>query len=82
VLERRSWVPDAFDSYVQAVAERVSRQEVDETEHELQALLERNRVIHERRCINLNPATNDESEGGGGAGAGVGDARLAWLSGR
>jgi hypothetical protein len=58
VLERRSWVPEACDSYVQAVAARVSRQRMDETEHELQALIERNREIHERRCINLNPATN------------------------
>ncbi len=30
----------------------------DATEKELHALIARNREIHERRCINLNPATN------------------------
>lgn len=57
-LALRSWVPEAPEHYTQSLAQRFASQGVDETERELLALVEENRAIHERDCINLNPATN------------------------
>ncbi len=58
MLQRRPWVPEASEHYVQSLAERVARQEADEIERDLLAFVEENRAIHERDCVNLNPATN------------------------
>src|SRR5262245_59282347 len=58
LLQRRPWVPEAAESYVQSVAERIARLDADEIERDLLAFVEENRTIHERDCVNLNPATN------------------------
>jgi glycine hydroxymethyltransferase len=58
MLEFRSWVPSAPERYVQGLAERFAGQDADANEHELLALVDENRTIHERDCVNLNPATN------------------------
>lgn len=57
-LAPRAWVPEASERYVQAVASRVAGLEVDAVERELLAFVEENHAIHERDCVNLNPATN------------------------
>jgi glycine hydroxymethyltransferase len=58
MLQRRSWVPETSERYIQSLAERVAGQSADEIEHDLLALVAENRAIHERDCVNLNPATN------------------------
>ncbi len=58
MLQRRPWVPDASEQYIQSIAEGVARQDPVTTERQLEMLIAENRAIHERRCINLNPATN------------------------
>ncbi|HEY3145976.1 MAG TPA: serine hydroxymethyltransferase, partial [Dongiaceae bacterium] len=58
MLQRRPWVPEAAESYVQSLAERVAGQSADEIERDLLACVAENRTIHERNCVNLNPATN------------------------
>jgi glycine hydroxymethyltransferase len=58
MLQERPWVPKEAEQYVQNIARRIARQDVDTTEHELQALIRQNHSIHTRECINLNPATN------------------------
>ena len=57
-LAPRAWVPDASERFVQSVASRVAGLEVDAVERELLAYVEENHAIHERDCVNLNPATN------------------------
>ncbi|MGO4674066.1 serine hydroxymethyltransferase [Bosea sp. 2YAB26] len=57
-LGRRDWVPAASEDYVLTVAETVALQDLDATERSIQALTTENRAIHERDCVNLNPATN------------------------
>jgi glycine hydroxymethyltransferase len=58
MLQYRSWVPEASERYIQSIAARVSGQNLDAIDQELQKLIEENRAIHERQSINLNPATN------------------------
>jgi glycine hydroxymethyltransferase len=58
MLQRRSWVPETSERYIQSLAERVAGQSVDEIERDLLAYVAENRAIHERDCVNLNPATN------------------------
>lgn len=58
MLQRRPWVPEAPERYVQSLAERVAARGADEIERDLLAYVAENRAIHERDCINLNPATN------------------------
>ena len=57
-LELRSWVPEHAERYVQSLAARFAAQDADALERELMGLVEENRAIHERDCVNLNPATN------------------------
>jgi glycine hydroxymethyltransferase len=57
-LEFRPWVPRHAETYVQSLASRFAAQEADALERALLALAEENRTIHERDCVNLNPATN------------------------
>ncbi len=57
-LAPRPWVPEACEAYVQEIA-TVSAAAGDEAlAQRLDALIARNRAIHERDCFNLNPATN------------------------
>jgi glycine hydroxymethyltransferase len=58
MLQRRPWVPEAAETYVQSLAARVARRSADEIERDLLAYVAENRAIHERDCVNLNPATN------------------------
>ena len=58
MLQPRPWVPEAPERYVQSLAERVAGRSADELERDLLAYVAENRAIHERDCINLNPATN------------------------
>lgn len=58
MLEFRSWVPSAPERYVQGLAERFAGQDAEANERELLALVDENRSIHDRDCVNLNPATN------------------------
>jgi glycine hydroxymethyltransferase len=58
MLSPRPWVPQAAERYVQSVADRVAGRGADEIERDLLAYVAENRAIHERDCVNLNPATN------------------------
>jgi glycine hydroxymethyltransferase len=58
MLEPRAWVPEASERFIQSIAGRVAAQDADTTERDLAALIAENRTIHERDCVNLNPATN------------------------
>jgi glycine hydroxymethyltransferase len=58
MLQRRPWVPEAAESYVQSLAARVAERSAAEIERDLLACVAENRAIHERDCVNLNPATN------------------------
>jgi glycine hydroxymethyltransferase len=58
MLSPRPWVPEAAERYVQSLADRIAGRSADEIERELLACVAENRAIHERDCVNLNPATN------------------------
>ncbi|MES2940496.1 MAG: aminotransferase class I/II-fold pyridoxal phosphate-dependent enzyme [Pseudomonadota bacterium] len=58
MLTARPWVPEGPDRFTQALAGRVAGQTPEQNERDLLAFVEENRTIHERDCINLNPATN------------------------
>jgi glycine hydroxymethyltransferase len=57
-LARRNWVPKASEDYVLAIAGEVAGQGREAREARLAGLIAENRDIHERDCVNLNPATN------------------------
>ncbi len=57
-LARREWVPSACEEYVQTVAREAADSEAQAVESRIDGLVAENRDIHERRCLNLNPATN------------------------
>ena len=57
-LAKRSWVPEACETYIQSIAEQAARSPSDAVEARLAALIDRNRAIHDDECVNLNPATN------------------------
>lgn len=57
-LSARDWLPPQCDAYVEALAHATAASRVDELGHELEALVQESRVLHERLCINLNPASN------------------------
>lgn len=57
-LGRRDWVPDASENYILEIAASVAGQSLDATQSRIEALTAENRIIHERDCVNLNPATN------------------------
>jgi glycine hydroxymethyltransferase len=58
MLASRPWVPDASERYVQRQAAEVAARDADANEAGLLALVAENRSIHERDCVNLNPAGN------------------------
>jgi glycine hydroxymethyltransferase len=58
MLERRPWVPDGCESLVQSCAAGTAESSADAIEGEIARLAALNRTIHERDCVNLNPATN------------------------
>ncbi len=57
-LSHRSWVPDSVDALVDRVASTTARSDSAAVATELDRLTTWNRTIHERECVNLNPATN------------------------
>jgi glycine hydroxymethyltransferase len=57
MLERRPWVPEVSETYVQSLAAGIGR-DADTIERKIARLIAQNRAIHERDCVNLNPATN------------------------
>ena len=57
-LARRDWVPASSEDYVLRIAEATAGQSLDAVEARIAALTAENRAIHERDCVNLNPATN------------------------
>jgi glycine hydroxymethyltransferase len=57
-LARRGWVPTASERLVQEIAELAATSSTSATDAEVMRLVEFNRHIHERMCVNLNPAAN------------------------
>lgn len=57
-LARRDWVPAASEDYILQVAGEIAGLDRGATETRLADLVAENRAIHERDCVNLNPATN------------------------
>lgn len=57
-LTRRAWVPQAAEDLVQSIAGLTAGTSVDGLDVEIARLTALNRRIHERDCINLNPAGN------------------------
>ena len=57
-LARRDWVPAASEDLIQSTAAGVAAATADAIAARLDAEIARNRTIHERDCVNLNPATN------------------------
>jgi glycine hydroxymethyltransferase len=73
-LARRAWVPAKCEDYIQSLAAATARRDPDENDAELERLIAANRRIHERDCVNLNPATNvmnPRAEAALGAGLGA-----------
>ena len=57
-LEKRSWVPAHCEERVSFIAKQTSKATALDLIERIDLLAERNRVIHEQECFNLNPATN------------------------
>ena len=57
-LERRKWVPEASENLIQDIAQKVSGSSSKELLERLIFLADLNKIIHEKDCFNLNPATN------------------------
>ncbi len=57
-LERRKWVPEVSENLVQDLAQKVSASSSKELLERLNFLADLNKIIHEKDCFNLNPATN------------------------
>ncbi|RMF05161.1 MAG: serine hydroxymethyltransferase, partial [Alphaproteobacteria bacterium] len=57
-LARRTWVPEHSEDLVQEIARECAARSAEAIDAEITSLIARNREIHERECINLNPATN------------------------
>lgn len=57
-LVKRGWVPAACETRVQEIAVATAGEGTSATAARLDALIARNRDIHDAECFNLNPATN------------------------
>jgi len=57
-LARRTWTPEDCETYVQRIAAETAAADAHVIDTRIHALIDENRQIHERDCINLNPATN------------------------
>ncbi|WP_170398760.1 serine hydroxymethyltransferase [Ruegeria arenilitoris] len=57
-LAQRNWVPITSETLVQDIANKAASTSSADLLARVQTLAERNRVIHEEECFNLNPATN------------------------
>ncbi len=57
-LAPRPWVPAPCETRVQTLAAETAARPLDATAARIDALVNRNREIHDAECFNLNPATN------------------------
>lgn len=57
-LAHRDWVPDESEALVRKIAQSAAAQSSGDLMARLTDLAEKNRLIHEEECFNLNPATN------------------------
>jgi glycine hydroxymethyltransferase len=57
-LAPQPWLPDHSAQRIRAIATATADASGPEVRRELDRLVEQNRQIHDRDCINLNPATN------------------------
>ena len=57
-LAHRSWVPAHCEARVQQIAAETAAADPAAIGDRIDALIERNREIHDAECFNLNPATN------------------------
>lgn len=57
-LATRPWLPNHSNIFIRSLAEKYATLPPDRLDVEIEALIERNRAIHDQECINLNPATN------------------------
>lgn len=57
-LAKREWVADAVEDYVADIASWTQSQNARAIDERIHALAAENRQIHERDCVNLNPAAN------------------------
>ena len=57
-LAHRSWVSEACETFVQAIAEDTARATSTAIDASIERLIVANTKIHDVDCINLNPATN------------------------
>ncbi|WP_170774097.1 serine hydroxymethyltransferase [Ruegeria lacuscaerulensis] len=57
-LAQRNWVPETSETLIQDIANKAASTTSADLLARVQTLAERNRVIHEEECFNLNPATN------------------------
>ncbi len=57
-LAQRDWVPGASETLVQDIAAKATTLSSESLLSRIAHLAEKNRLIHEEECFNLNPATN------------------------
>jgi len=57
-LKHRNWVPAPSEALIGDIAQQTAKAPSHDIAQRLQALAEQNRDIHDRDCLNLNPATN------------------------
>ncbi|TQV77774.1 serine hydroxymethyltransferase [Denitrobaculum tricleocarpae] len=57
-LQSRNWVPAAAETYIQSIAAETAHADSETLTRRVDALIGENRRIHEKDCVNLNPATN------------------------
>jgi glycine hydroxymethyltransferase len=57
-LKARPWVPKTSETLIQRVAKETAEADADALGRLIDTLVTENLEIHERDCINLNPATN------------------------
>ncbi|MHA7773968.1 aminotransferase class I/II-fold pyridoxal phosphate-dependent enzyme [Roseibium sp. M-1] len=58
VAEKRPWLPAAAVSRIDGIAQSIGSLSSKGIAERIEALAEENRMIHEKDCFNLNPATN------------------------
>ena len=57
-MAKLSWLPEQSANYIQEIVQTHSNLSADDLDAQIYALVEENRTIHERDCVNLNPGTN------------------------
>ena len=57
-LKRRNWIPEQSEDYICDIAASIDGRNSDAIQSLIDGFVEENRHIHDRDCINLNPATN------------------------